>query len=93
MNGPIDTGGFVYPVYIDEEQPNKHVVDFGITRRDWLAGLAMEGLISGSHSDKDSMHPTTALEIARAAYHVADLMISMSKQAEMARATAKRSVL
>lgn len=80
MNGPIDTGGFVYPIYLDEENLDKQVVSYGITRRDWLAGLAMSGM-AGAGSDKDSMHPKTALEIAQTAYHIADLMIRVSKDA------------
>ena len=76
MNEPIETGGFVYPT-IDEG-----VVDFGITRRDWLAGMAMSGLVASSNSSKDSMHPTTALEVARSAYHIADLMIRTSMEQE-----------
>ena len=80
MKAPIDPGGFVYPVYVDEDHPNRQVVDYGITRRDWLAGLAMGGMVSGAHSQTDSMHPTTALEISRGAYHLADLMIRMSRE-------------
>lgn len=81
MNGPIDQGGYVYPVYVAQGS-GKEVGTPGITRRDWLAGLAMSGLVTGTGSDKDSMHPKTALEVARAAYHIADLMIRQSKEEE-----------
>ena len=77
MKGLIDDGGYVYPVYLDGDHRD---VAHGITRRDWLAGLAMSGLVTGSGSDKDSMHPKTALEVGRAAYHIADLMIRMSSE-------------
>jgi hypothetical protein len=80
MKGPIDAGGFVYPVYIDEDHPSRRVADYGITRRDWLAGLAMQGMVAGMNVDKSSMHPVTALEVARQAYHVADLMIRLSRE-------------
>jgi hypothetical protein len=80
MKGPIDAGGFVYPVYIDEDHPSRRVANYGITRRDWLAGLAMQGLVSNMATDTSSMHPVTALEVARQAYHVADLMIRLSKE-------------
>lgn len=75
MKGLIDSGGYVYPVYLDGDHRD---MSPGITRRDWLAGLAMSGLVGGTGSDKDSMHPKTALEVARSAYHIADLMIRMS---------------
>ena len=82
MNGPIDSGGYVYPVYLDRGSAGKEVGSPGITRRDWLAGLAMSGLVIGAGSDKDSMHPKTALEVARGAYHIADLMVRQSREEE-----------
>jgi hypothetical protein len=39
----------------------------GITRRDWLAALAMNGIMSGPQRD--------SREVARRAYEVADAMI------------------
>lgn len=82
MKGAIDQGGFVYPVYIDDDHPNRRVVDYGITRRDWLAGLAMQGMVANMSVDKSSMHPVTALQVAQGAYHVADLMIRLSREDE-----------
>lgn len=92
MKGPIDAGGFVYPVYIDEDHPNRGVADYGITRRDWLAGLAMQGMVSNMSVDKSSMHPVTALEVARSAYHVADLMIRLSREEAAAEEIAQTPV-
>jgi hypothetical protein len=83
MTGRIDTGGFVYPIVHRDGDGNEHA-ELGITRRDWLAGLAMQGIIAGTHADKESMHPTTALEIARGAYHLADLLIRLSREQEEA---------
>ncbi len=44
----------------------KHSIP-GISRRDWLAGLAMNGIMSGPQRD--------SREVARRAYEVADAMI------------------
>ena len=41
----IDDGGRVYPHSIN-------VVNPGISRRDWLAGLAMQGILSNPHTVK-----------------------------------------
>ena len=82
MGTLIDTGGFVYPIYLNGDSPTAHAVDYGISRRDWLAGMAMSGLVVATGSDKDSMHPKTALEVARAAYHIADVMIRLSNESD-----------
>lgn len=81
MAGRIKTGGFVYPIsFSDEAVPQTSKVDHGITRRDWLAAMAMQGLITGAQANKDSMHPITALEVARSAYHVADVMLKIAEE-------------
>ena len=81
MNGPIDKGGFVYPSIVDESAGN--TVERGINRRDWYAGLAMQGLVTQMGGDKGTMRPVTALEVARSAYHIADLMIRSSREEEL----------
>lgn len=76
MNTKMDSGGYVFPLAVpDSDAPGGYRVDSGITRRDWLAGMAMQGIATASAQGGDSMHPTTALEVARSAYHVADIMI------------------
>lgn len=80
MQGPIDTGGYFYPVYMDEDNPNRKVISRGVTLRDWFAGMAVSGLVAEGQ-DKNAMHPKTALEVARTAYHIADLMIRISREA------------
>jgi len=80
MNEPISSGGYVFPRQLDDGLPKGMGMNPGITRRDWLAGLAMGGLVASPSSAGDSMHPKTALEIARSAYHLADLMIRLSNE-------------
>ena len=80
MNEPISSGGYVFPHQLDDGLPKGMGMDPGITRRDWLAGLAMSGIAASPGATGDSMHPKTALEIAKAAYHLADLMIRTSDE-------------
>ena len=81
MKTAVDQGGFVYPfVFRDEEEHRTRYAEYGITRRDWLAGMAMQALVSIVVSTEDNMHPHTALEIGKSAYHIADIMIRMSKE-------------
>jgi len=79
----IDQGGYIYPLVSLDEKNTPHV-ELGMTRRDWLAGLAMQGLTGTGSGDsgKDNMHPTTALEISRTAYHLADIMIRVGHEDE-----------
>ena len=69
-------GGFVYP----------SDVTHGITRRDWLAGLAMQGLLANEECRQQSIRTAekfnkTAPEItAHIAYELADAMIAESNK-------------
>jgi len=61
-----DDGGLLYPDGRDTTQP-------GISRRDWLAGLAMQGAMA---------NPTHVLFdlISKDSYRVADAMIAEGKK-------------
>jgi len=61
-----DVGGYFYPNQLDK---NKDWSD-GITRRDWLAGLAMQGLLANSACE---FNPK---DLADFAYKNADAMIA-----------------
>ncbi|HEY3298356.1 MAG TPA: hypothetical protein VGK34_06840 [Armatimonadota bacterium] len=81
MSNQRNDGGYVFPLVVPlDEKPGMHQVEYGITRRDWLAALAMQGLTSSAIDSSDNMHPTTALEIARNAYHLADIMIRVGAE-------------
>jgi hypothetical protein len=74
-------GDVVLPIaHQDEGDFEPAQIDVGISKRDWFAAMAMQGMVVGSRDSTESMHPTTALEIARAAYHYADIMIRTSKE-------------
>ena len=66
-------GVYVYPM-ADNDIPSDQP---GITRRDWLAGLAMQGLLS---SAKPSDGDLPAGAFALAAYDFADAMIKKGKK-------------
>lgn len=67
-----DEGGQVYPV-VSPVVEQVHAA--GITRRDWLAGLAMQGLLASHapYTDPYSM-------LAEEAYDIADAMIAEGKR-------------
>jgi hypothetical protein len=74
----VDDGGNSYPS--EQGQVDglwNQTYDPGISRRDWLAGLAMEGLIG---SFVDSFEPGWEVAVAREAYLAADAMIDVSKK-------------
>ena len=66
-----DDGEQVYPrgIALDPKNSNPHFTE-GISRRDWLAGLAMQGMLSGGHGFKT----------AEDAYKIADDMIEQGKK-------------
>jgi len=74
-----DTGGQVYP---RQASHPPHPGDIaGITRRDWLAGLAMQGLIVGIRDNTTIEKSREDLKFLSAgAYVVADAMIAESNK-------------
>lgn len=48
--------------------------DQGLTKREWFAGMAMVGLLSGTRAEHDP------LVVVCASFSYADMMISVSKQ-------------
>ena len=54
---------------------NSRTTNWGISRRDWLAGLAMQGFLSQPH-----LMELTKNELAIHAYEIADAMIAEGKK-------------
>lgn len=77
-----DGGGQVYPsIYIEEKRVGEYVVQgpaerAGLSRRDWLAGLAMQGIMANGNFDD---HETWMESVADNAYILADAMIAEGK--------------
>ncbi|MGP0564557.1 hypothetical protein ACTRW9_12500 [Nitrospina sp. 32_T5] len=68
-------GGTVYPhnlLRTGNDEGDLNYISTGISRRDWLAGLAMQGLLA---SEGMSADPTRVTEHA---YEIADIMIAKS---------------
>ena len=85
MTDKIDTGGYVYPMVNSEGLPGVETsiggdkFATGITRRDYYAGLAMQGLVSGfSNSGEDSSINLPGLAIS--SYKIADALILEGKK-------------
>jgi len=66
-------GGFVHPEYIDQNLEKPEDNKKGITRRDWLAGLAMQGLLGTENT-------WTEETIANQSYMMADAVIAESRK-------------
>lgn len=95
-----DDGGLVYPktTYTSRLDPKLNLNVFvpdgqrpGLTRRDWLAGLAMQGMVANGTNIKVDIKPDESTEeaaaranklIARICYTFADAMISESRRTE-----------
>ncbi len=73
----IDNGGDAFPpsIYTHTYGQNEGSQDVapGMTRRQWLAGLAMQGIVSKTFWDE------TPSKLAKMAYSVADAMIAYEK--------------
>ena len=76
----INQGGFVYPRESHENMYGHKVAgQQGISRRDWLAGLAMQGMLA--NCPEDTIEATQAfLAIPSLAYRMADAMIAESQK-------------
>jgi len=70
----IDKGGSAFPPYVDGSGD----IWEGMTRRDWLAGLAMQGLCCNRIEIQRSLDRSDSKfnSIAKLAYKIADDMIA-----------------
>ena len=79
MSDKIDDGGqFHSYTILTKEQ--LHTGAQGITRRDWLAGLAMQAMLSDMGDEKNNQKTAEFKAIPILAYRMADLMIAESKK-------------
>lgn len=74
-----DNGGYVYP-FKTKDNPREIEIEYpGITRRDWLAGLAMQALISGP-INLLAVGEEGKVDLTSKAYQIADDMIEEGKK-------------
>lgn len=72
----IDDGGQAFPLDCEDWRER----NYGMTRRQWLAGLAMQGMLSSNAKHKDgSVFFLLEDEVAKRAYNYADAMIAHEK--------------
>ena len=75
-----DTGGIVHPVVLKVSDGDS-IVTHGITRRDWLAGLAMQGLLAKGIDYYTGCDPEKVEnELPMCAYGIADAMIAEGRK-------------
>ena len=67
-------GGYVYPDTSPKALPRLHR---GITRRNWLSGLAMQGLLTALGSGIESFHKDKLVLLS---YDIADAMIAEGRK-------------
>ena len=68
-------GGTVFPhnlLRAGDDQTDLNYISTGISRRDWLAGLAMQGYLASEGMGADGVR------VAEHAYEIADIMIAKS---------------
>lgn len=73
MTSKNDTGGHAFPFPSTVYEQGKHTVengDYGMTLRDWFAGMALQGICSQLQA-----HPKHSDIYAKFAYEQADKMI------------------
>ena len=70
----IDDGGPAFPVFWNQNTPGELCALPGVTRRQWLAGLAMQGLLANPETWKIG-----EVSFQDQAYHIADAMIQFEK--------------
>ncbi len=70
-------GGSVYPHMLlktGDEEKDLNYISMGISRRDWLAGLAMQGYLAAEGLQSDQVR------ISEHAYEIADIMIQRGSE-------------
>ena len=80
MDAKRDDGGQAFPC--PQDSVNQNTPSLGMTRRDWLAGLAMQGMAAGPYwcENFTADKPEFLSAVAVAAYAMADAIISEGKK-------------
>ena len=80
---PRQDGGAAFPVLQQEseEYPGLLTVHYGMTLRDWFAGMAVQGLLASIKVSAYTDSPKEARSIADAAWLYADALLNTREKA------------
>lgn len=77
----FDDGGAAFPI---RQVDGVHPTEFGMSLRDWFAGMAMQGILSGTSGNIELWVDEIAKVTAAQAYRRADAMIAEKRRTEKA---------
>lgn len=67
-------GGQAFPFVTDDDKAEHLTVEWGMSLRDWFAGMALQGLLAMCAGE--NVNPGTAEKAAEVAYEHADAMLN-----------------
>ena len=71
----MDNSGSAFPQIVDGKN-----MDFGLTKREWLAGMALQGMCANPDVTAPTYNGSRYEVIANTAFQLADAMILASKE-------------
>ena len=78
----IDSGGMAFPVTPTDRSGQIGPTEYGLTKREWYAGMALQGMLAANHMEQwrgEMTWPQQLHAISIDAYSLADAMIRAMK--------------